>query len=399
MQSQSEVLRHVEVGDHALGGPVLGDETRVRWNDGVAAVGPRAPGEHQRELALAVSLDARHAHDLASAHDDPHASQCRLPARAAQLDLVEPRDHLTGRRAREGPQGARFPTSEHLAQRVRTGLTDHCARERGGVHLGPGGFQHGAPPAQNGDPVRHREHLVQLVRHQHDTPAGARLVAQEREQRGDLGRGEHGCRLVEREDVRLLEQHLEDLDPLALAHPQRGNRDVEGHGEPGRVGKHRRALAHAGERQLETAPTSAHAQREVLEHGEVGDQREVLMDEADARGPCVARGAEADRLAAHSQLAAVGRVESGEDLEQGGLAGAVLSEHGVHLAGPQRELGAAQRGHRAEALVDVAKADRDGIQDQAPPLSPSTKGTRGTSSWPARMARLASSMRARSAGG
>ena len=50
--------------------------------------------------------------------------------------------------------------------------------------------------------------------------------------------------------------------------------------------------------------------------------------------------------------------QPGGDVHQRGLAGAVLAEQRVQLAGEQREIGPAQRVHGAEALVDSLELER-----------------------------------------
>ena len=56
--------------------------------------------------------------------------------------------------------------------------------------------------------------------------------------------------------------------------------------------------------------------------------------------------------------AGLGRVEPGQDLDQGGLARAVLSEQAVHLAAPDAEGDAIECDGAAEALAQVADFER-----------------------------------------
>ena len=53
-------------------------------------------------------------------------------------------------------------------------------------------------------------------------------------------------------------------------------------------------------------------------------------------------------------LALVGLVRAGEDLDQRGLAGAVLAEQAVHLAGADLEVDAVERSGAGELLHDAA---------------------------------------------
>ena len=61
-----------------------------------------------------------------------------------------------------------------------------------------------------------------------------------------------------------------------------------------------------------------------------------------------------DLLALPDDLAAVGLVRAGEDLDERRLAGAVLAEHAVHLARDDVEVDAAKRLHAGERLRDPA---------------------------------------------
>ena len=55
-------------------------------------------------------------------------------------------------------------------------------------------------------------------------------------------------------------------------------------------------------------------------------------------------------------VAGVGRQLAVEDLQQGRLARAVLADEAVHLAGSNRQSGAAEGVHAAEALVHARRA-------------------------------------------
>ena len=98
-------------------------------------------------------------------------------------------------------------------------------------------------------------------------------------------------------------------------------------------------------------------QEHVVEDRQPGHEREVLVDGVDAE-----RARVDDRLAADTGLpkteivARVGLVEAREDLDQRGLAGAVVADQAEHLALAQVQAHVAQRRDRAEALGDVLDA-------------------------------------------
>ncbi len=70
-----------------------------------------------------------------------------------------------------------------------------------------------------------------------------------------------------------------------------------------------------------------------------------------------------ERLAAEQDRAAVGAERAGQDLDEGALAGAVLAEQGMDLAGGGMELGPRQRGDAAEALRNRRCLDQVHVPD------------------------------------
>ena len=75
----------------------------------------------------------------------------------------------------------------------------------------------------------------------------------------------------------------------------------------------------------------------VLHYRECVEEREVLEDHADPEAPGCRRAGDAHRPALPANLARA-RLESAvDDLDQRGLARAVLSEQGVNCAGAQRK--------------------------------------------------------------
>ena len=109
------------------------------------------------------------------------------------------------------------------------------------------------------------------------------------------------------------------------------NDDVNLRVEP--VGARQLGDAIAGGRDVESdAGAWLAAEDDVLEHGEVVGEHEVLVDHADAGLDRVGRGGEAHLLAVDQHRALVGGLHAVEDLHQRRLAGAVLTADGVDLA-------------------------------------------------------------------
>ncbi len=100
------------------------------------------------------------------------------------------------------------------------------------------------------------------------------------------------------------------------------------------------------------------AEQDVLGDGQDWDQHEVLVDHVDPAGDRVGRTADRDRAAVEQDLALVRRGQPVQDVHQGGLAGAVLAEQGVDLAGPDLEADAVVGDDARIALGDAAHLER-----------------------------------------
>ena len=120
------------------------------------------------------------------------------------------------------------------------------------------------------------------------------------------------------------------------------------------------------------------AEQDVLGDGQRRDEVDLLGRDRDAGGLRLLGAGEADRLAIDGELAR-GRAEAAaEDVHQRRLAGAVLADDRMHLAGAQLQRDAAQRVHRSERLPDVARLEDDrshrAPQRLAGPFGPARSG-------------------------
>jgi len=93
------------------------------------------------------------------------------------------------------------------------------------------------------------------------------------------------------------------------------------------------------------------AEHDVLQHGEVVGEHEVLVHHADAGGDRVRRRAEGGRPAVDLDGALVRLLHAVEDLHQGGLAGAVLTDDRVHGAGLDGDVDVPVGHHAGNRLV------------------------------------------------
>jgi hypothetical protein len=87
-------------------------------------------------------------------------------------------------------------------------------------------------------------------------------------------------------------------------------------------------------------------------------QRQVLVHGCDPEGGRGLRAADVHRLAGEEDLALVGRVGAGDDLDQRGLAGAVVADEGDDLAGGDLEVDLRQGLHGAEPLADPLQPEQ-----------------------------------------
>ena len=93
-------------------------------------------------------------------------------------------------------------------------------------------------------------------------------------------------------------------------------------------------------------------QEHIFIDGQVIDQVQLLMDEADARVQGIHRGGKALHLAVQTDAAAVRRENAAQNVHQGGLAGAVFSQQRAYLAGRQLEVHVLKYIVGPEGLVD-----------------------------------------------
>ncbi len=100
------------------------------------------------------------------------------------------------------------------------------------------------------------------------------------------------------------------------------------------------------------------ADEDVLGHRQLAEQLRLLVDGGDA-GVEGGRGvAAAEALPGHLDGALVGGLGPADDLDEGGLARAVLPDQRVHFPGTDVEVDTAQRLDAAVALADTGQAQQ-----------------------------------------
>ncbi len=155
-------------------------------------------------------------------------------------------------------------------------------------------------------------------------------------------------------DLRAAVEHLEDLDALAVA-------DAEVVDQPVRVDVEAVGLGELVDpvaRPVTDAVQLLGAEHDVLQHGEVVGQHEVLEDHPDPGVDRVRRRAERHLSAVDLDRAVVGLLDAVQDLHQRRLAGAVLPDERVDGAASDGQVDVVVRDDAREALADAGQPDR-----------------------------------------
>ncbi len=211
--------------------------------------------------------------------------------------------------------------------------------------------------AHHRDRVAEREDLVEAVG---DEDQGATLVAQaagDREQPLDLDAAQGCGRLVHDQQGRVERDGLRDLDDLLVGDGEAArratgvDRDAQPLEEALGLGVHRRPVDPAG------AAERLAAHEDVLGDRQVGEQRRLLVDHRDAGRLGLGGRAEVDVVTLEPERAAVALVDARHDLDQRGLAGAVLPDERVDRAGVDGQAARPQGTHGAERLGDVRQLE------------------------------------------
>ncbi|MNF73398.1 hypothetical protein D3C84_553970 [compost metagenome] len=104
------------------------------------------------------------------------------------------------------------------------------------------------------------------------------------------------------------------------------------------------------------------AEEQVLGQGEVLGQVEFLVDQHYARLLRLAGGVPATLLAIDADQPGADGLVTGEDLHQGGLAGAILPQQAVDPPRRQAEVDPVQHPDGPKVLADAAKFDTEAHQ-------------------------------------
>jgi LacI family transcriptional regulator len=190
---------------------------------------------------------------------------------------------------------------------------------------------------QHGGAVADPPELFHPVRDVDDADAAGGQPPDRREQPLDLRLGERRCRLVHHQDAGVERQRLRHFDHLLFGDTEQpyGRLGIDRNAKPGE-----QARRIGGQPSAVDDACAAHrlpSEEDVRRRGEVGDQRELLVDGADPGELSLPRGVERHRPAVEQDLSGIARAGTAQDLHQRRFAGAVLAEQHVHLARAQLE--------------------------------------------------------------
>ena len=100
------------------------------------------------------------------------------------------------------------------------------------------------------------------------------------------------------------------------------------------------------------------AHEDVLGDRQMRREENLLVNQDDAAALCVDRAGEDHRAAVEQDVTLARRQMAGEDLHQGGFAGAVLANDGVHLAGAKPERDVTEHLDRAERFRQMLRLEQ-----------------------------------------
>ena len=316
--------------------------TRFPSSDELPGVGTVGAEEQARKLRSSRSQQSCQSDDLAAVQREVERRDRPLSADRCGFEH--------GRRRLERIQGhTRLPFERF----ERLDLpAEHPGDELDPAQLGLRPLADQLAVPQNGDAVGDLEDLVQEVRDEHDRDPLGRQLPDQVEEPLDLAGVEARRRLVEDQHVGRDVDRARDRDHLL--HRERVRRQESRHVGVNVDARERLGGLAAHHTPLDPPPAARlAADVDVLRHREVRTEVHFLVDGADAPALRLERAAEENALALELDRAAVELVRARQDLEQGRLAGAVLPEQRVHLAGPQAEVDSVERLHAREGLVDA----------------------------------------------
>ena len=218
---------------------------------------------------------------------------------------------------------------------------------------------HDATVSEHGHLVAGAKDLVQAMRDIDDSDSVGSKPGDCREESLHLPRFERGGRLIHDDDAMVGGHRACDRDHLLHAETQLAQRSADVDVDP--VGREDLAglPMHAREVDQPKAVLRLMAKEQVPRNAQQGDEVDLLVDRADPGGLGIAWPGELDRDPAIRDLPAIGLMDTGEDLDQRGLPGAVLADQGPRLPGAEGHRHVLESDRAGEALRDALHLEYD----------------------------------------
>ena len=236
-------------------------------------------------------------------------------------------------------------------EHVRDFTSGHETDELGGggvCHRDAG--CHRSSVFEDRDAVADLPDLLQAVRDVDDSDALGGQLLDDVEEVLDLLGVEHGRGLVHDDQLDVVREGACHADDLLVRRAEVADLGVRGQVRVAEPAQQLLRLTRGLGPLRQASPRELVPEEDVLGDRQAVDDVQLLVHRGDAeleRG--LGRG-DLDGLAEPGDRAAVGAVDAGERLDEGRLAGAVLSEHAVHFSGTDVEVHPAQGMDAREAL-------------------------------------------------
>jgi len=358
--TQCRVLEERRVEQQCVAVTILGHEANTLRAPDFSLGGLEPTGQQAKQLVLSRPFHRGDPHDFTGVHGHRRAPHAQHAAFVAPHGLAC-RQHRIARRRCRGTHRLSGGCREDL--RGTVGITtrrhrrraDHGAGERilRGVARARG--EYGAPTVQHRDVIGHREGVAQFVRDQHDGVAGIGMASYPGQQLRGFCRGEHRRGFVENEQLHVARECLHDFAALLRTHRQRAHACLRIELQPGMRRHIHDGLG--GTCRIECAMAT---EGDVLRDRHGGHQGEMLVHHPNAVGEGLRRAREAYGVALPAYRAGVGGEEAEHHAHQCSLAGAILTEEGVHGAATHGEVRAVERAHAAEGVRDLFEREQRG---------------------------------------
>ncbi len=210
--------------------------------------------------------------------------------------------------------------------------------------------------AQHGDALAQPEHLRQPVRHVEQRRSLLPQPAEDAEQVIRFGVGQCGGGFIENQNAALERQRPRDLEKLAMRRRQRLGERLGIDRQMQLIEQFAGACVHLAIAEAAERAELA-AGEDVGADAEIGKRQHLLVDHPDAAPDRVVRRVQIEPLVVPVDSAGVGAHQPGKNLQQGGLAGAVLADDRVRRALGDIEADAVEGGDGTERLADVAERE------------------------------------------